>query len=141
MPQAVLNRVCFFSAHVQCLADRNRDLLSPCVSAGGGLLFSCYGFWFLSGLLRAENGSLSIHMHFFFWTLGRAWGVSGGTHGARCERETVLDGTDSDWDWQGPFSPPPTQPKGSHLQSVNTSKICLCAPKQSLRTSRLLLMS
>lgn len=39
MPQAVLNRVCFFSAHVQCLADRNRDLLSPCVSAGGGSTF------------------------------------------------------------------------------------------------------
>lgn len=35
---------------------------------------------------------------------------------------------------QGTFSLPPTQPKGSCLQSVDMSKICLCALKHSLRT-------
>lgn len=36
-------------------------------------------------------------MHFFFWSLSRAWGASGGACGARCGRKMALDGTDSDW--------------------------------------------
>lgn len=34
MPQAVFNWVCLFIAHVQCLVDRDRDLISLCISRG-----------------------------------------------------------------------------------------------------------
>lgn len=89
MPQAVLNWVCLFIAHVQCLVDRDGDLLSPCIMGGGGTFFPAMIFWFLSGLPRAENGS--IHTHFFFCSLSSAWGVFGETRGARYGR----------WFWVG----------------------------------------